>query len=77
MIGEMPTIRSRRFESCSVTPGTDSNGPMETTGLDGHTTMTSADPRASRTPGPGRAASDPSNRTPDTGTSWRSRTKYS
>ncbi len=38
-------------------------GPMETIGLDGQMTITSASAMAARTPGAGRAASAPANRT--------------
>ena len=41
---------------------------METTGLEGQTTMASAASMASRTPGAGRAPSAPSKRTPATAT---------
>ena len=46
-------------------------GPMETIGLDGQITTTSASAMASRTPGAGRARSAPAKRTLFTSTLWR------
>ena len=57
MMGETPTTRSRRRRSTSRTPGTASNGSMDTTGFDGQTTTVPAPPgrRARRArAGPGR-----------------------
>ncbi len=47
-MGETPTVAERLAPSTSVTPGTDRTGPIDTTGLDGHTTITSAPARASQ-----------------------------
>ena len=76
-MGDTATLPSRRAATASRTPGTASTGSIDTTGLDGAITTTSADSMASRTPGPGRAASIPSKRTFDTATPWPSLTKYS
>src|SRR5271156_5314835 len=54
-MGDTPTTRSRRATRASRTPGTARTGPIETTGFEGHTTMVSASPSASMTPGAGRA----------------------
>jgi hypothetical protein len=42
MIGLTPTTRSRRRRSASRIPGTARIGPIEITGLLGHTTIVSA-----------------------------------
>ena len=54
MIGLTPTTRSRRATSASRTPGTARIGPIEITGLLGHTSTVSASAIASSTPGRGR-----------------------
>src|SRR4051794_32654769 len=53
--------------SASRIPGTDRIGPIEMTGFDGPTTITSAPAIASRTAVGGRAASMPRSSTPSTG----------
>ena len=59
MIGLTPTTRSRRATSASRTPGTARIGPIEITGLLGHTSTVSAPAIASSTPGAGAASSAP------------------
>src|SRR5262245_32493660 len=59
-IGLMPTTGAAVAESASTIPGTARIGPTDVTGLDGHTTTTSAAPIASTTPGAGRALVAPS-----------------
>src|SRR5204862_2199744 len=76
-IGLTPTMRARVAARPSATPGTASTGPTEVTGLDGHTTTTSASRTASRTPGAGRARAAPAYSTSSTWTCAFSRTKYS
>ncbi len=58
-------------------PGTARIGPIEMTGLLGHTSTVSASAMASSTPGAGRASAAPSKRTPTTGGSQCSRTNHS
>ena len=77
MIGDTATVCSRLARMASAMPGTASSGPIETIGFEGATTTTSAPAIASSTPGPGEEAPAPSKRTDETGTSWRSLTKYS
>src|SRR6185436_3005972 len=72
MIGLTPTTRSRRATSTSRIPGTARMGPIEITGLLGHTMIVSAASSASSTPGPGRASSAPAKLTETTGGSARS-----
>ena len=56
-IGDTATICPRRAASASLIPGTASSGAIDTTGLDGQTTMEVAAAMASSTPGAGRADS--------------------
>ena len=77
MMGDTATTSRRRATSSSARPGTANKGPIETIGLDGHTTTTSAPATAASTPGAGTAILGSSNRTASTATAWRRPTKYS
>ena len=53
MMGDTATTLSRRAFNASEIPGTATMGPIDTIGLEGHTTTRSASAMASRTPGAG------------------------
>ena len=77
MIGETPTTGASVAARAARTPGTASTGPMETTGLEGASTTTSAPPIASSTPGAGRAPSIPRRWKARAGAAARRRTHHS
>jgi hypothetical protein len=74
-IGEIPT--TGRPATASLRLSTARIGPIDTTGLDGQITTTSASSIASITPGAGDAVSTPSNRIALTSSRAPRRTQYS